>query len=197
MAILISRSTLTAEDMAARFSEVYRKNPGLSPVEPSVSVVMFSGNGTQGLYEVEADTGLTAETFQAQKEAMDSLAFEPEEDAVSRMIASMPTGDNRVVRELCEGDTVCTQLSLLSGIIRSDWYANKKDFFVIDSVEMAEDTGYSYVYVKIRLPASGNQRETMLDLVFEMERIKLRWHIYNVKGLDEFLRRANRARGIL
>ena len=81
MAILILRSTLSAEDMAARFSEVYRKNPGLSPVEPSVSVVLFSGNGPQGLYEVEADTGLTAEEFQAQKQAMDSLAFDPEEDA--------------------------------------------------------------------------------------------------------------------
>ena len=125
------------------------------------------------------------------------LVFEPEEDAVSRMFASMPTGVNRVVRELCDGDTVCTQLSQLASIMRSDWYANKKDFFVIDSVEVTEDTGHSYLYAKIRLPASGNQRETMLELVFEMERIKLRWHIYNVKGLDEFLRRASRARGIL
>ena len=29
------------------------------------------------------------------------------------------------------------------------------------------------------------------------ERIKLRWHIYQVDGIEEFLRRAERARGIL
>ena len=125
------------------------------------------------------------------------LVFEPEEDAVSRLFASMPTGDNRVVRELCDGEKVCSQLAQLASIIRSEWYANKKDFYVIKEVEVTEDTGYSYVYVDIRLPASGSQRETMLPLKFEMERIKLRWYIYDVEGLDEFLRRASRARGIL
>ena len=125
------------------------------------------------------------------------LAFEPEEDAVTRMLTSMPTGDNRMIREMCDGDKVCSELDQLSKIIRSDWYANKKDFFEIEQVEIAEDTGYSYVYVNIRLPASGSQREAMLPLVFEMERIKLRWHIYQVEKLDEFLRRASRARGIL
>ena len=110
MAILISRSTLTAEDMAARFSEVYRKNPGLSPVEPSVSVVMFSGNGTQGLYEVEADTGLTAETFQAQKEAMDSLAFEPEEGANELTLAENAA---KFLLDACHTDAPGTVYSAL------------------------------------------------------------------------------------
>ena len=87
MAILILRSTLTAEDMAARFSAVYRKNPGLSPVEPSVSVTMFSGTGTQRLYELEVDTGMTNERFIAEKIAMDSLPFYPEENADERTLA--------------------------------------------------------------------------------------------------------------
>ena len=87
MAILISRSTMSAEDMTARFSEVYRKNPGLSPVEPSVSVTMFSGTGMQRLYELNVDTGLTSDRFHAQKAAMDSLAFEPEEEADERTLA--------------------------------------------------------------------------------------------------------------
>ena len=30
------------------------------------------------------------------------LIFEPDVDAVSRLFASMPTGENRVVRELCD-----------------------------------------------------------------------------------------------
>lgn len=125
------------------------------------------------------------------------LVFEPEVDAVARLFASMPTGDNRVVREFCDGDDVCAKLNRLAGIIRSDWYANKKDFYEFEEVVIAEDTGYSYVSVKIRLPAGGSERETMLPLTFEMERIKLRWHIYQVDGIEEYLRRAERARGIL
>ncbi len=125
------------------------------------------------------------------------LVFEPDVDAVSRMMASMPTGENRVVRELCDGEEVCKQLNRLAGLIRSEWYGRVKDFYDIELVEIAEDTGYSYVHLNLRLPGSGREPETRLPLVFEMERIKFRWHIYSVEGIDEFLRRAERARGIL
>ena len=125
------------------------------------------------------------------------LVFEPDVDAITRMMASMPTGDNRVVRELCDGEEVCKQLNKVAGIVRSEWYGRVKSFYEIELVELAEDTGYSYVHLNLRLPASGNTQETWLPLVFEMERIKFRWHIYSVDGIDEFLRRAERARGIL
>ena len=125
------------------------------------------------------------------------LVFEPEVDAISRMMASMPTGDNRVVRELCDGEEVCKQLARLSGLIRSEWYGRVKGFYEIEEVEIADDTGYSYVHINLRIPASGHDQETRLPLVFEMERIKFRWHIYSVDGIEEFLRRAERARGIL
>ena len=125
------------------------------------------------------------------------LAFEPAEDAVSRVLASMPTGDNIRIREMCDGANVCGKLSQLSGLVQSEWYNAQKGFFEVEEVEFDEESKYSYVHVKLRLPASGSQRETMLPLVFEMERIKLRWHIYNVDGIEEFLRRAERARGIL
>lgn len=125
------------------------------------------------------------------------LIFEPDVDAVSRLFASMPTGETRVVRELCDGDDVCRKLVSLSGFVRSDWYGRAKDFYELEFVEVAEDTGYSYVHAKIRLPGGNDQRETMLPLVFEMERIKFRWHIYSVSGIEDFLGRAERARGIL
>ena len=125
------------------------------------------------------------------------LAFEPAEDAVERLITSMPTGDNIRVREMCDGEDVCKKLNQLSGLIRSEWYNAQKGFFEIQEVEFDEETKYSYVHVTLRIPPSGSQRETTLPLVFEMERIKLRWHIYSVDGIEEFLRRAERARGIL
>ena len=125
------------------------------------------------------------------------LVFEPDVTAVNRLLVSMPTGDNRVVRELCDGEEVCRQLSSLYGLVKSEWYNAKKDFFEIKRVEIAEDMGYSYVYVDIKLRDSASGRENPMPLVFEMERVKLRWHIYNVEGLGEFLRRAERERGIL
>ena len=125
------------------------------------------------------------------------LIFEPDVDAVSRLFASMPTGENRVVRELCDGEEVCRQLNSLYGLVKSEWYNAQKGFYNIKRVEIAEDTGYSYVYVDIKLRDSASGRENFLPLVVEMERIKRRWHIYSVDGLPEFLRRAERERGIL
>lgn len=125
------------------------------------------------------------------------LIFEPDVEAVQRLFTSMPMGDNRVVRELCDGDDVCRKLNALYGLVGSDWYNAQKGFFEIKRVELAQDTGYSYVHVDLKLPDSSVSHPIVLPLVFEMERVKLRWHIYNVDGLDEFLRRAERARGIL
>ncbi|MBQ9662887.1 MAG: hypothetical protein IJV40_07040 [Oscillospiraceae bacterium] len=81
LAILISRSTLTAEDMEARFSEVYRKEPGLAPQEPLCNVTLFSGSGTQRLYEILLDTGLSEEEFSARKEALDLVTLSTAPDA--------------------------------------------------------------------------------------------------------------------
>lgn len=125
------------------------------------------------------------------------LIFEPDVDAITRLFSSMPIGDNRVVRELCDGEDVCRQMNALYGLVKSDWYNAQKGFYEIKRVEIAEDTGYSYVYVDIKLRDSSTGRENFMPLVFEMERIKLRWHVYSVNGLPEFLRRAERERGIL
>lgn len=125
------------------------------------------------------------------------LVFEPSSDAVSRLFASMPTGETRVVRELCDGEDVCNKLITLSGIVRSDWYHASKGFYNVKSIEVAADTGRAYVHVDLILPTRSIGRDTPMELIFEMERIKLRWHIYKVTGIEEFIRRAERERGIL
>ncbi len=125
------------------------------------------------------------------------LILEPESDAVARILSHFPTGDYRHAREMCDGEEVCKKLNALGSLISSDWYNARSGFFEITSIERAEDTGYSYVHVDLSIPASGGQKATKLPLIFEMERVKFRWHIYSVDGIDEFLRRASRARGIL
>lgn len=125
------------------------------------------------------------------------LIMEPESDAVARMLSNCPQGNYRHIRELCDGEQTCEKLGQLGRLLASDWYNAKQGFFELKSIDRAEDTGYSYVYVDLQIPASGRQKATKFQLVFEMQRVKLRWHIYSVNGLDEFLRRAQRARGIL
>ncbi|MBQ9242864.1 MAG: hypothetical protein IJ165_06520 [Proteobacteria bacterium] len=122
------------------------------------------------------------------------MVFEPETDALARLFASLPTGDNRVVREFCDGEKVCKNLNALAGIVRSQWYNSRGQYYQFDEIEIVEETGYSYVHARVRMPAADGNKETMFPMVFEMERIKLRWHIYSVQGLDEFLRRAQNAR---
>lgn len=125
------------------------------------------------------------------------LVFEPSADAVGRLFSSMPTGDTRVVRELCDGEDVCSKLITLSGIVRSDWYNASKGFYNVKSIEIAADTGRAYVHADLTLPTRSIERDTKYELIFEMERIKLRWHIYKVTGIEEFIRRAKQERGDL
>ena len=84
IAVLISRTNLSAEDMVERVSEVYRKNPGLAPAEPAVEVTMFSGSGAQSLYELSMETGLSHQDFLKRKEELDSFVFEFDENADER-----------------------------------------------------------------------------------------------------------------
>ena len=80
LAILINRSTLTAEDMISSFEAVYCQHPGLAPRQPEVSVSVFSGSGTQRLYEIGLNTGLSAEDFETRKAEMDRIQPPVEEE---------------------------------------------------------------------------------------------------------------------
>lgn len=122
------------------------------------------------------------------------LFFEPESDALSRLLASCPTSDGRFVREMCVDDC-CTQLNSLCRLIGSNWYNARAGFFEIHEIERNQETGRSLVFVSVKQGPSNEDGK--MTLVFEMERIKLRWYIYKVIGIDEFLRRAERIRGIL
>ena len=49
-----------AEDMAAQVNKTYRDNPTVVPKKPQAIVNVFSGAGTQRLYEIQIDYGVTA-----------------------------------------------------------------------------------------------------------------------------------------
>ncbi len=81
LVVLISRSTLTEDSMGARVEEVYRQHPGLAPVEPDCAVAVFSGSGTQRLYELVFQYHMTAEQFRKRKEQLDAILPEIPEEA--------------------------------------------------------------------------------------------------------------------
>jgi hypothetical protein len=60
LALLVGRSGFSAEDMAAQVVKAYRDNPTVVPKEPQALVNVFSGDGSQRLYEIQIDYGVTA-----------------------------------------------------------------------------------------------------------------------------------------
>ena len=60
LTLLVGRSGFSAEDMAAQVVKAYRDNPTVVPRKPEAIVNVFSGAGTQRLYEIQIDYGVTA-----------------------------------------------------------------------------------------------------------------------------------------
>ena len=81
IAVLINRSTISSDDMQTRISDVYRRHPGLAPQEPESAVTMFSGSGTQRLYEIVFNTGMSEDEFFERKAELDQIELTVNEDA--------------------------------------------------------------------------------------------------------------------
>ena len=79
LVLLISRSGYDAEEMEKAVQEVYRENPAIVPREPTANVNMFSGTGTQRLYEISINYGMNEEELQqrtAQLQALNAFTEE-------------------------------------------------------------------------------------------------------------------------
>lgn len=106
--LLVEHSGYTAEDMAGVITDIYRENPTIVPKEPVSNVNMLSGSGTQRLYEISINYGLTEEEINdrsAQLMAIDafsSLDIEslPEQErafhALEYLTSSCELSDNRL-----------------------------------------------------------------------------------------------------
>lgn len=70
LVVLVASSSYTAEDIEVLLTKVYRENPTLVPREPKASVNMYSGTGSQRLYEISINYGLTAEEMEQRMAAL-------------------------------------------------------------------------------------------------------------------------------
>lgn len=74
LAVLINRSSFSAEDMEGTVMRVYRENPATAPKAPGVSVNMFSGANMQRLYEINLLYGMSADELAGKKQRLASFA---------------------------------------------------------------------------------------------------------------------------
>lgn len=77
LVLLVEHSGYSAEDMGNVITDIYRENPTLVPTEPMTAVNMYSGSGSQRLYEISINYGLTSEEINersAQLAAIDAFA---------------------------------------------------------------------------------------------------------------------------
>ena len=73
LALLIGRSTYTAEDMKSVVEKLYRSNPTLAPQMPVADVNLFSGNMMQRLYEINLDYGMNGYELRKRRDAVLSV----------------------------------------------------------------------------------------------------------------------------
>ena len=59
LTLLVGRSGFSAEDMAAQVNKAYRENPTVVPQRPEAAINVYSGAGTQRIYEIQIDYGMT------------------------------------------------------------------------------------------------------------------------------------------
>ena len=84
LALLVGRSGFSADDMEAQVIKAYREDPTVVPREPTASVTIYSGTGTQRLYEINIQYGMSGEELESRREQLQSIAPFAEMD-ISRM----------------------------------------------------------------------------------------------------------------
>ena len=78
LTVLINNSSYTEESMSALVLDVYRKNPLSVPREPAVETVLYSGAGSQRLYGITLDYGVSDKEMEKFRE--ETAALEPMAD---------------------------------------------------------------------------------------------------------------------
>lgn len=73
LVVLVSSSSYSAEDIEGLLTRVYRENPTVVPREPRASVTMYSGTGSQRLYEININYGLTSEELEQRMAALSAV----------------------------------------------------------------------------------------------------------------------------
>lgn len=117
LVVLVASSSYTAEDIEGLLTRVYRENPTLVPREPQASVNMYSGTGSQRLYEISINYGLTSEELEQRIAALQAV------DAFSGMdMESLSNGQRALaacqyLMEHCQLSAAATDNTAYSALV--------------------------------------------------------------------------------
>lgn len=73
LVVLVSSSSYSAEDIEGLLTKIYRENPAVVPREPQANVNMYSGTGSQRLYEISINYGLTSDELEQRIAALQAI----------------------------------------------------------------------------------------------------------------------------
>ena len=133
LVVLVASSSYTAEDIEGLLTRVYRENPTLVPREPRASVNMYSGTGSQRLYEISINYGLTSEELEQRIAALRAV------DAFSGMdMESLSNGQRALaacqyLMEHCQLSAAATDNTAYSALVN----------------HMANSEGLAFAYVDL------------------------------------------------
>ena len=127
IAVLVNRSTLSADDIIKESESIYYSSPLSFPSEPSVSVNIYSDNGNKRLYEISIDYGVSDEQYNLFKDSTGSFSFQAGDTAelnelekvslavsylLSNCTVSENSSDNTAFSALIQGKADSEGLSL-------------------------------------------------------------------------------------
>ena len=101
LALLVGRSGFTADDMAAQVLKAYREDPTVVPKEPTASVNIYSGTGTQRLYEISIHYGMSHEELENCREQLQAITPFAELETGSMTKAERALAACRYLAEHC------------------------------------------------------------------------------------------------
>lgn len=162
LTLLVSRSGFSAEDMEAQVIRTYRDNPTVLPKEPSAEVSVYSGTGSQRLYEIHIDYGVPDETLRHSRKEF--AAFKPFEGKdIERMgEAERAYAACRYLLENCE--------------ITDDEDANSAYSALIE--KRADSEGAAFGYVELC-------RQLGIDCRIVYGQLNWRDHCWNIIRIDD------------
>ena len=133
LTLLVGRSSFSADDMAAQVVKVYRENPTVVPRSPNAAVNIFSGTGSQRLYEITISYGLSQEEFELRQKQLQSLALFADADR----------------EELSEAERAYMACSYLSGSATLSDEAGKNSAYDALITREANSEGLAFAYVEL------------------------------------------------
>jgi hypothetical protein len=102
LVVLVSSSSYSAEEIESLLTKVYRENPTVVPKEPNCTVNMYSGTGSQRLYEISINYGLTAEELEQRMAALSAVDAFSDYDIDSMSDSEKALAACRYLMENCE-----------------------------------------------------------------------------------------------